>query len=249
MVFGILLKSQTFLSSRFDELLPEKFRVDGNGDFIKDLVPKYLMKNLLIYDIGGGKRPYLNADIKKSLNAVVIGLDIDIDELKNAPIGIYDEIVCTDIAEYKGKGCADMFLCQALLEHVGNVESAFVSFSSILKPGGLGIIFVPSRNAIFARLNIFLPQKIKKQILYKIFPQKKELGGFKSFYNKCTPREMKTLVFNNDFEIIEERYYFKSSYFSFFFPLYFFWRLWILTFHLFCGNNAAETFSLVIRKK
>ncbi len=56
----LFLKSQKWLSKQFDRLLPEKFRLDGQTDYQKKIVPAYLKENLLIYDIGGGKRPYLN---------------------------------------------------------------------------------------------------------------------------------------------------------------------------------------------
>ncbi len=71
------------------------------------------------------------------------GLDIDKEELIQAPEGSYDEIICTDITKYRGNLEADIVICQALLEHVKGVENAFMAISSILKPGGLALIFVP----------------------------------------------------------------------------------------------------------
>jgi 2-polyprenyl-3-methyl-5-hydroxy-6-metoxy-1,4-benzoquinol methylase len=59
-----------------------------------------------------------------------------------------------------------MLLCKAALEHVGDVEQAFAAFASILKPQGLALIWVPSRHAAFARLNMALPEKMKRNILF-----------------------------------------------------------------------------------
>jgi len=243
-----LINNQIWISQNFDKLLPKKYRLDGNRDYSKSLVPKYLKENLIIYDIGGGKNPYLSPDKKKTLNATVIGLDIDKEELIQAPEGAYNKIICADITKFRGNHDADLVLCQALLEHVKDVEAAFTAISSILKPGGLALIFVPSRNAVFARLNIILPQSIKKAILHTIYPKTKRGQGFPSYYNRCTPSEFKKLADNSDFSIQEEHYYFISSYFNFFFPAYLVWRLWILLFHSVFKEQAAETFSLVLRK-
>jgi 2-polyprenyl-6-hydroxyphenyl methylase/3-demethylubiquinone-9 3-methyltransferase len=244
-----LINSQMELSSKFDTYLPNKYSIDGNSDYQKFLVPKYLKQNLTIYDVGGGKRPYISLKQKKDLNATIIGLDIDREELDKAPDGSYDRTICADIAKFEGNRDADLLICQAVLEHVADVESAFSSISSILKPGGLALIFVPSKNAVFARLNIILPQEVKKTILYTIYPKMSQGQGFPSYYNKCTPKEFKQLARENDCDPIEENYYYMSSYFSFFFPAYFAWRLWILLFHRIFQEQAAETFSLVLKKK
>jgi 2-polyprenyl-6-hydroxyphenyl methylase/3-demethylubiquinone-9 3-methyltransferase len=113
----------------------------------------------------------------------------------------------------------------------------------------VALVFVPSKNSVFARLNILIPQKIKKRILYAIYPKSKGEKGFVAFYDQCTPFHMRKLCKDNDFSIIAERFYYKSSYFSFFFPAYFVWRLWVILFHFFVKEQAAETFSMALYKK
>jgi SAM-dependent methyltransferase len=247
-MFRRFIKSQVWLSDKFDSLLPVKYRVDGHNDYINSLVPKYLKQNLTIYDIGGGKNPYLSPASKKSLGAKVIGLDIDLEELNQAPTGAYDEIICADISKFRGDHKADIVICQAVLEHVKDVEDAFKSISSILKPQGLALLFVPSKNAVFARLNIILPENLKKFLLHNIYPDSKRGQGFPSFYDNCTPSDFMRLADNNNFSTLESRFYFISSYFSFFFPAYLVWRLWVLLFHFLAKEQAAETFSMVFRK-
>jgi len=247
-VLRSFINGQMRLSRKFDKLLPIKYVMDGNLDFAKSLVPKYLKPDITIYDIGGGKNPYLSPDKKKALNAKVVGVDIDKEELGRAPEGAYDQIICTDISKFRGNHEADVVICQALLEHVKDVEEAFKAISSILKPGGLALLFVPSRNAVFARLNIILPQNLKRTILHTIYPESKRNQGFRSYYDKCTPSDFLKLAKNNNFMLMEARYFFVSSYFSFFFPAYLVWRLWILLFHLLFKNQAAETFSMVFMK-
>jgi hypothetical protein len=39
-----------------------------------------------------------------------------------------------------------------------------------------------------------------------------------------------------------------SAYFSFFFPMHVLWRIWLLLFRFFAGTQAAESFSLALKK-
>jgi SAM-dependent methyltransferase len=239
---------QVRLSKWLDSYLPAKYTRDGNFDFLRDFAPRYLAPNLVAYDVGSGKQPYIDIETKKKLELKVVGLDIDQSELDKAPIGAYDQTVCADITLYSGHHDADIIICQALLEHVQNVPLAFKAISSILKPGGKVLIFVPSRNAVFARLNLFLPDRLKKWVLFTIFPHTRAAQGFHTFYNRCTPRDFLALAQQNSLELVEQRLFFKSGYFSFFFPLYFVWRLWVLLFHALAGDQAAETFSMCLKK-
>lgn len=244
-----IINSQVWLSRKLDCLFPEKFTIDGNLDFLTRIAPSFLRKDIVVYDIGGGKNPYISVLKKEELSIQVVGLDISGDELLRAPAGAYDKTVCADITSYIGSGDADVVLCQALLEHVPDVSKAIQSISSIVKKGGDVVIFVPSRNAVFARLNLILPQRIKEALLYYIFPSAKHNQGFPSFYDKCTLKQFRKMAEQHNFDVVEEHCYFVSSYFSFFFPLYLFWRVWIFIFYFFSGDNAAETFSVVLRKK
>jgi SAM-dependent methyltransferase len=246
--FRLFINSQIELSNWFDRLLPAKYRIDGYKNFSSEVLPRYIRENLIIYDIGGGKNPYMASDIKSKLNCKVIGLDIDKNELNSAPDGSYDETVVADITEYKGSEDGELVICMTLLEHVKNVEAALVGIRSCLKPGGLCILFVPSKNAIFAKINKILPENLKRQILFSIFPNAKKCQGFPAYYNLCTPSDIREIAQLLGFEILEERYYFLSSFFSFFFPLYLFWRIYLLAFHRIAKEQAAETFGLVLKK-
>ncbi len=248
-VIRLLVKSQVRLSRQFDRLFPQKFRVDGQEDYQKNILPSYLKENQVIYDVGGGKRPYLNSRAKEDLNIKLVGLDIDAAELKEAPAGSYDSTVCRDIAAYRGNNDADLLICQSLLEHVKDIDSAFAAFASILKPGGLAIIFVPNRNALYARLNLLLPQGLKRSVLHAVYPGSREKQGFPAYYRKCTPQELKKLAREHGFEIGGEYYYYSSIYFSFFFPLHLFWRLGQFLLYGLFNEQAAETFTLVLKKR
>jgi hypothetical protein len=51
------IKFNKGLSRRFDQILPKKFRIDGNRFFMDQFAPSYLKSNAKVYDIGGGKQP------------------------------------------------------------------------------------------------------------------------------------------------------------------------------------------------
>ncbi|HYW43264.1 MAG TPA: methyltransferase domain-containing protein [Bryobacteraceae bacterium] len=243
-----LLHWQTRLARRFDRLLSEEFRIDGNRDFMDHLVPEYLRPGKLIYDVGGGKNPILSGERKSELRLRIIGLDIDAEELAAAPEGCYDDTVCCDISRFRGKGEADLVICQSLLEHVLDTNGALAAIASILKPGGRALIFVPSRNAVYARLNLVLPQRLKRRIMHGIFPEMSRDHGFPAYYNGCTPSRLERMAQAQGLVRERRRLYFHSTYFSFCFPLHALWRLWLLFFRFLAGVEAAETFSVVFRK-
>jgi len=228
--------------------MPERFRVDGHEDFKASFAPKYLRPRLKVYDVGGGKIPYIDHRRKAELGLAVVGLDIDREELRRAPQGAYDEMICADITRFKGGGDADLIICQAVLEHVKDVEGAFAAMASILKPGGKALLFVPSRNAIYARLNLVIPEGMKRKILFAIFPDCRSCCGFPAYYDRCTLKQFHLLAERHGLEVEEERTYFITCYFSFFFPAYFVWRIWILLFYLIAGDQAAESFCMALRK-
>jgi len=213
------------------------------------VIPRYLCENSIIYDIGGGKNPYMTADLKSNLeNCYVIGLDIDENELEAAPVGIYDRINAADVMVYEGNRDGDLAICLTLLEHVKDVEAGLRGIASCLKRQGFVCMFVPSRNALYARINRILPERVKRLILFALFPNTRELHGFPAYYDRCTPHEIKHIMQSLGFEVVEERQYYISSYFSFFFPLYLLWRLYLLLFYLISKEQAAETFGLVFKK-
>lgn len=238
------------LSRWFDrKFLPPLFLKDGNQNFINEMAPSYLRQGMKIYDVGGGKQPFVDVSKKDDLCLTVVGLDISQSELDRAPVGAYDETICADIANVQGRADGDLVLCQAVLEHVKDTEGAMRSIASLLKPGGKALIFVPSRNAVFARLNVLLPENIKRKILYGVYPKARAAQGFPSFYHRCTPNDFIAMANHNGLAEVESHYYYISSYFSFLFPVYLVWRIWVVLFKSVAGHQAAETFSMVLVKE
>lgn len=233
----------------FDQqFLPSSFIKDGNKDFIVEMAPSYLRQGMKIYDVGGEAALRIHQK-KTALCLNIVGIDISQTELDRAPVGGYDETVCADIVNIHGAGDGDLVICQAVLEHVKDTEGALRSIASLLMPGWRALIFVPSRNAVFARLNVLLPEKLKRKILYGVYSNARAAQGFPSFYHKCTPDDFIAMAKHNGLAVIESRYYYISSYFSFLFPVYLVWRIWVVIFKSIAGHQAAETFSMVLVKK
>jgi SAM-dependent methyltransferase len=247
-LFSRFAQGQQNLSKSFDRLLPIDCQVDGNRDFLDHWIEPHLKYGSVVYDVGGGKNPVIGLGAKHRLGLRLIGLDVDQDELTASPPGVYDERICADITQYHGQANADLVVCQALLEHVRDSQAAITAIASILKPGGTALIFLPSRNAVFARINLLLPQRLKRKILHTVFPSTLRDQGFPAYYDHCTPADFRRLAASSGLAVEVCKVYFRSSYFTFFFPLHFVWRIWMLIFRLFKGEQAAETFSLALRK-
>lgn len=236
--------------SRFvDELLSARMREDGNRYFQKHVVPKYARRELLVYDVGGGRRPYFSAEERLTKGMRVYGLDIARDELEGAPPGTYDGIIVDDLTCAEGPEDGDLVICQFILEHVPDMRGAVRGVATFLKPGGVALVFLPCRNAAFARLNLILPQSIKRRILFATFPHMVDGHGFSVFYNEAVPSSVKRFASEHGLETIEEKYFYTSIYFQAFFPAYLIWRLWTLFARVGLSRDFCETFILVLRKR
>jgi 2-polyprenyl-6-hydroxyphenyl methylase/3-demethylubiquinone-9 3-methyltransferase len=247
-VLSSLITLQRKWSAAFDQLLPCEFLPDGNRRFEDEIVPAHLESGQWIYDFGGGSHPVLSVEHKTRLQAKVLGLDIDPRELEQAPEGAYDLKVVADIATFQGEGVADLVVCRALLEHVRDVEGAFRAIASSLRPGGRALVFVPSRNAWFARINLLLPQGLKRRFLFGIFPESKGSQGFQSYYHRCTPKDFEALAKAAGLNVVARHLYWSSQYFSCFLPLHMIWRGWMLLFRWVAPIQSAETFTLVMER-
>ena len=164
-ILSTIINSQRRLSRAFDSLLPSHFRVDGHLNFRQAFAPPYIRRDVEVWDVGGGKFPFVDAKTKEILGIHSVGLDISAEELAAAAPDTYDEIFVADVTRFVGRGSADLIICQAVLEHVPDTEAALKAFETILKPGGIALVFVPSRNSWFARLNLIFSEKLKRKLL------------------------------------------------------------------------------------
>jgi SAM-dependent methyltransferase len=243
-----LIQTQWIMSRRLDSLLPMSYRVDGHRDFRESFAPRYLEAGFVVLDVGGGRHPFVDSETKRALDLRVIGVDICAEELRQAPLGSYDDMICCDVARMELPGTADLAICQAVLEHVRDTQGAIARVAQALKPGGRLIIFAPSRHAVFARLNLVMPEKLKTWILSQVFPDARHNPSFVAYYDRCTPHEILSLARAQGLVLLEKRTYFLSWYFAFLFPLYVLWRIWTVIFRAIAAEQAAETFSMAFEK-
>jgi SAM-dependent methyltransferase len=243
-----LIASQVALSRAFDRLLPQSFRIDGSKDFKQRIVPSYLRRGLVVYDIGGGARPCVDLETKRRLDLKLTGVDIDEEQFAKAPRGVYDRVIVTDITTYQEQKAADLVVCKSTLEHVHDTRAAVATMARLLNPGGTLLVFVPSRNALYARLNVLLPQHVKMGLLRAFMPDRADHLGFPAVYDHCTPRDFCRFAACYGLQIKELRPYYISSYFSVVFPVYVLWRIWMLAYRALAREHAAESFVLIARK-
>ena len=245
-----LIDANVRLSKFLDNFLPSRVRQDGSKTFIREFLPRAFQLDTTIYDLGGGSNPRISREDKEHLRLILIGLDIDADELASAPAGVYDHTIVADLCSFVGNAEADAVICQSTLEHVHDTRGAMYALATLAKPGGRIFIFSPCRNAVFARLNLILPENVKQHLLFALFPEKAQKhNGFKAYYDQCTPRQIEALARANNLVVEERRLFWTSSYFTAFTPLFIAWRLWQLLAYLTLRENAAETFAYILRKK
>lgn len=243
-----------WLSNGLDKIfVPVQYRTDGLEHYVRNLVPPLVKPHMHIFDIGGGKRPFVGMQMARPEHVTVVGVDIDENELAQAPKGTYASVIVADVADPKGFGVtkkrADLIICAALLEHVKRNDLAMRNIAENTKEGGKIALFIPARNAAFAQINRILPENFKRRVLFSIFPETVHAQGFPAYYDRCTPSEFVELCEKNGFQVLEVRPYFQSTYFSFFFPAHAMWRVYQLVATIILRRDAAESFSIIAIKK
>lgn len=230
-----------------DRLFFGDFSISGNGMF-NLIAPDIVKRGDRVADVGGGKTPFFSPGDVINNGILVTGVDIDPLQLSAAPEGAYANTLVTALEACPGKGDHDVVIAQSVLEHVRRGDQAMQGISSLLRPGGRVITFCPNRRAWFARLNLILPERLKRFILFSVFPAKRERQGFPAYYDGCTPAEMQKNMRSAGIAPVDVKYYFVSSYFMFFFPFYLFWRVATYPFMRFWPHRYCETFILIGEK-
>jgi 2-polyprenyl-6-hydroxyphenyl methylase/3-demethylubiquinone-9 3-methyltransferase len=106
-------------------------------------------------------------------------------------------------------------------------------------------LLVPCRNALFARLNLLLPEAVKRYVLHGLYPASVHFAGFRAYYDHCTPSELEAVVRQAGLHLVEKEVYHWSGYFDFFAPFYLCWRAASLLAVALFGEDACDRFCLV----
>ncbi len=220
---------------------------DGAREFRERLLWSLIKPGFRILDVGGGKHPAIPPDMKRDLGLHVVGLDISDTELLQAPAGAYDQIVVGDVATVEIPGEYDLIFSRSVIEHVQEPAKAIDNLSRVLRPGGTMAHFMPCRNAPFAIINRLLGNQLARQVLFALFPDKRNDSGFQAFYNHCTPSDLAHLMGRHGLEVVKVIPYYKSDYAAFFAPFYTIEMFRQAVMCYFEVQNYAETFSIVAR--
>jgi 2-polyprenyl-3-methyl-5-hydroxy-6-metoxy-1,4-benzoquinol methylase len=230
-------------------LFPESWRKNADYDFEHRLVPELLRAGMHVWDVGCGSRPLVGFATKQCLRLRITGLDIDSSELDLMAPGLCDSTLVADLCLFRGDGAADLVLCRTVLEHVADADRAFAGLVSIVRPGGIIAICVPCRNALFARLNLLIPESAKRFLLYWIWPQKADgHSGFQARYDRCTPTDFFMLAEAHGLRVRQLNTYWKTTYFTFLLPLWASWRICQLIARAMIGDQAAEGFVVIAER-
>jgi SAM-dependent methyltransferase len=227
---------------------PPEWLVDGNASFARDLLPRHLRPNIAILDVGGGKHPCVTSEMALRSDVRLVGLDIDAAELEQAPPGAYDYAIVADLTQYRGAPEFDLVVCRAVMEHVTDAQGALHAIASVLKPGGEALVFLPSSQALFAKLNRAIPQRLKESLLYSVYPEMRSIAGFPAHYNRATLPQYRSMCCEAGLQIVQSRRYFSSRYFHAFIPAWVLWRLYLAARYIADRDNFCETFAVTLRK-
>ena len=130
-------------------------------------------------------------------------------------------------------------------EHVEDIDRAFAGLVSLLRPGGTLAVWVPCRNAWFARLNLLLAQRAKRRVLFSIWPHKAAHQGFPARYDRCTPSHFRALARRHGTEVLELSTYWNSGYFRFSCRCGQLWRQWQICARPVAGDRICKAFLMV----
>lgn len=232
------------VSVAFDRLLPASYSVEGSRHYRHVLLPGVLKPELRIWDIGSGRYPMISKSCRDALRLHVTGLDLSAEELALAD---YDRAVAADACTFVGEEDADLVVSHCCFEHLPDTEGGFRAVASILKPGGVAVIYNPSRAALFAKLNLLIPEGVKRWFL-SLLPHKGGHGGWPAVYDRATPKQFEILAYRAGLDVVAVHRYWISGYFLTLPPLHVAWRGWQALHRLWKGDEAAESFTMVLRK-
>ncbi len=176
--------------------------------------PRYVL------DVGCGRRTHFS-DLLRSKQTVIVGLDSDIEELRQNQDLRYLVVSDASRALPFANGSLDLVTTRSVLEHLKDTEQFFKESYRILSPGGYAIHILPCRNAPFAMLNRLLSNRKTKRLLSFLYPEVQGGWGFPAYYVNCSYELIQAALIRNGFEIeqIHVRFY-QATYYRAFLPAY-----------------------------
>lgn len=172
-----------------------------------------------ILEVGGIDRPKIKRNTENENYLIIDGLDID---YRQGCDVIYSNFYHLGIEKMNFENTYDFVYSFTVLEHIEDNEIAVSNIYKALKEGGITMHYMPSKLHPFTLINRMLPNKIAKLVLKYLRPEIAGVTGYKSYYDFCTPDQMKKLFSKKGFtDVSTVCYYDASDYFAFFPPIYF----------------------------
>jgi ubiquinone/menaquinone biosynthesis C-methylase UbiE len=175
--------------------------------------------NQIVVDVGGGARCGFARRCISS--ARIIAADLSPAELAHNRDA--SERVACDASRSMpfADASVDMVVSHCVIEHLKDVEGFLSETRRVLKPEGLSIHLFPAKHAPFSLINRLLPHRWSRALLFRLQPSQKSVGGFRAYYQYCSPRPFERLLRKHGFESQQTALsYFQSDYFNFFVPLF-----------------------------
>ncbi len=212
---------------------------------LKDVIQKNNnVKRIL--EVGGIDRPRIKRNEENKNYLTIDGLDID---YREGCDDIYSNFYHFGVENLNFDKSYDFIYSFTVLEHIEDNEIAVSNIYKSLKEDGITIHYMPSKLHPFTLINRMLPNNIAKLVLKYLRPEIASVTGYKSYYDFCTPSQMKKLFLKNGFkEVSTICYYDASDYFAFFPPIYFLVLCYESIIKKLALKNLCAGFILVAKK-
>lgn len=194
-----------------------------------------------ILEAGGIDRPLF----KRSKNVRYDGLDIE--HTKDCE-QLYDRFFVQSIEELIPENY-DLIISTSLLEHVKDNNASFSRIYESLKPGGYTIHYLPSKYHPYSLILRSVGPKWQKRLIKTLRPWAKGKTGYPTYFDKCSPKEMKELVKRQGFKSVTIVPFFRANdYFRFCLPFYIAVTLWENICRKLEWERFSSGFILITRK-
>lgn len=192
--FGINDNSLGKMMAGLDPDLRSQWAWDNYQTTIEALSREFSLSRLI--EIGGGRDPLLTPAEAETLGVDYTVNDISQEELRNAP-GAFNT-ACFDVSgDLAAAGIKpesyDLAFSRMVFEHVKDVKQAWSNLHTILSPGGVGFIFVPTLYALPYVANLMIPEWLSQKIVKLLYPHRTDAEDpkFPAHYDWCYSSESK----------------------------------------------------------
>jgi SAM-dependent methyltransferase len=172
--------------------------------------------------VGSGRRGRAGRALESSDrdHGFRVATDVDLASLR-ANAWAHARVVADAGALPFRESIADLVTSRTVVEHLLNPGRFTEEVARILTKGGTTLHFLPCRYAPFAIINRTLPHRFAQALLYTLYPESREVGGYKAYYAECTPSRMSELFRRAALDVTDvEVSYYEAHYFTFCAPLY-----------------------------